>query len=388
MVYPTKKLTASASATTRPPPSTSSIAHVVSGSGLNDLLFAASAVTVDTKSRDVATVAQLEEKCTEEKATVQPTIVTIDHNGGVEVEEESSGLEGKEKEVSSSEYKYNSENSSASLSNAFQPPKIFPRILHEILSTPECQPIVHWLPDGLSFIIADKQRFSDEILPTYFNRGVLRSFIRKLNRWGFRRVKSRRKGEESSFAHNSFVRDKPGLCSKMKCNSKPSYHKAPSTKKNKDKAKVVTIKAKSLSNAVAPSQAPPSLATTGDGIVNVGSCFPGTPILSAAAATTANIRAGGFPNAAITAAFATAIRDRSFLASFRPQNPQQQQQLLFLGRQLPINQIHQGGQDYLLQVQAELHRLCEMPSFNDNYLQVFMMAQYGGDLMRRNTFYS
>ncbi len=372
MVYPTKKLTASA--TTQPPfPSTSSAARIVSGNGLNNLLFAASTVTVDTKTSDVAAVAQLEGKCTEEKATVQG------------IEEESSGLEGNEEEVSSSEY--NSENSSASL-DAFQPVKTFPQILHEILSTPECQPIIHWLPDGLSFIIADKHRFSDEILPTYFNRGVLRSFVRKLNRWGFRRVKSRRKGEESSFAHNSFVRDKPSLCSEMKCKSKPSYHKAPSAKKKKNKAKVAAIKAKSLSNAVAPSQAkaPPSLVTAGGGIVNVGSCFPGTPTLPPATAAAANVAAGGFPNAAITAAFATAIRDRSLLASFRPQNPQQQR--IFLHRQFPIaiGQMRQGGQDYLLQ--AELHRLREMPSFNDNYLQRFMIAQHRGDMMRRNTFYS
>lgn len=380
MIYPAKKL--KASATTRPP-STSSVARIVSGSGLDNLLFAFSAVTVDTKSRDVAAVAQLEGKCA--KTTVQPTFVTIDHNGGVE--EESSGLEGKEEEVSSSEY--NSESSSASL-DAPQSVKNFPRILHEILSTPECQTIIHWLPNGLSFIIADKQRFSDEILPTYFNRGILRSFIRKLNRWGFRRVKSRCKGEESSFAHNSFVRDKPGLCSEMKCKSKPSYHKALSAKKERNKAKVAVIKAKSLSNDVVPSQEPPSLATTGGGrMVNVGSgCFLGTSTLSTATPTVANVAAGagGFPNVAIAAAFATPIRDRSFLASFRPQNPQQQR--FSLEMQFPVGQMSHGGQDYLLQ--AELHRLREMPSFDDNYLQRFMVAQYVGDLMRRrrNTFHS
>ncbi|KAK1733846.1 heat shock factor family protein, partial [Skeletonema marinoi] len=101
----------------------------------------------------------------------------------------------------------------------------FPQDLHEILVIPECQSIVHWLPDGLSFIIADKQRFSSEILPKYFREALLNSFIRKLNRWGFRRVKSRRKGEESSFAHSSFVRDKPWMCLRMKCKSKPTYHK-------------------------------------------------------------------------------------------------------------------------------------------------------------------
>lgn len=68
--------------------------------------------------------------------------------------------------------------------------KSFPQVLHEILAAPECQSIVRWLPNGFSFIIADRQRFSSEILPRYFREALLNSFIRKLNRWGFRRVKS------------------------------------------------------------------------------------------------------------------------------------------------------------------------------------------------------
>ena len=113
--------------------------------------------------------------------------------------------------------------------------KTFPQVLQDILTAPEYQSIAHWLPDGLSFIIADKQRFSDEILPKYFRQALFHSFVRKLNRWGFRRVKSRGKGGKSSFAHNNFVREKPLLCLKMRCKSKPSYHKeikVSSAKKN------------------------------------------------------------------------------------------------------------------------------------------------------------
>lgn len=128
----------------------------------------------------------------------------------------------------------------------------FPQFLHEILVIPECQSIVHWLPDGLSFIIADKERFSSEILPKYFRGALLNSFIRKLNRWGFRRVKRRRKGEESSFAHSNFVRDKPWLCLRMKCKSKPTYHKvkvsSTSTKKKKNKKKAKQSTSSEASN--------------------------------------------------------------------------------------------------------------------------------------------
>eukprot|EP00985_Skeletonema_marinoi_P020900 scaffold12547_cov148-Skeletonema_marinoi.AAC.1 len=112
----------------------------------------------------------------------------------------------------------------------------------------------------------NKERFSSEILPKYFREALLNSVIRKLNRWGFRRVKSRRKGEESSFAHSNFVRDKPWLCLRMKCKSKPTYHKvkvsSTSTKKNnnkKNKAKKSTseVSNRNILANDAPAQAPP-----------------------------------------------------------------------------------------------------------------------------------
>eukprot|EP00984_Skeletonema_dohrnii_P014807 scaffold6297_cov61-Skeletonema_dohrnii-CCMP3373.AAC.1 len=126
---------------------------------------------------------------------------------------------------------------------------------------------MYWLPDGFSFIIADKQRLSDEILPKYFRQALLNSFVRKLNRWGFRRIKSRCKGEESSFAHINFIRDKPWLCSKMRCQSKPSYHKA-SSAKNRKKAQKAAIKVVNIPanvDVAASSRAPPSFVAGGGG---------------------------------------------------------------------------------------------------------------------------
>ena len=157
-------------------------------------------------------------------------------------------------------------------------PKSFPQILHEILSTPECEPIIHWLPDGFSFVISDKQRFSDEILPKYFNRTLLRSFNRKLNRWGFRMVRNPCKAGELSFAHINFVRDKPYLCLKMRCKSRPrSSLKAPSAKK---KAQVVAVKVDESASLVAAG-----------GMVACSGCIPVTTSnnLSTATATSAAI---------------------------------------------------------------------------------------------------
>jgi len=100
--------------------------------------------------------------------------------------------------------------------------KTFPEILREILSNPDYTSIVSWLPNGIYFAINDPAEFSSVILPKYFRRVIFRSFIRKLNRWGFRSVKRSVSGFESTFEHKLFTRDEPELTSKMYCKSNPT----------------------------------------------------------------------------------------------------------------------------------------------------------------------
>ena len=354
MVCPTKKVSASAP-TSRP---RSAVAPSDCGSGLVDLLFAAS--QVETKPKEA---------------------------------EGESGAGGKDKAEVFPFSRHDPEKPSHSLDADADAPKTknFPQILHEILSTPECQSIAHWLPDGFSFIIADKQRLFDEILPKYFRQTLLVSFIRKLNRWGFRRIKSRCKGEESSFAHNHFIRDKPWLCMKMWCKSKPSYHKA-SSAKNRKKAQEAAVQVDNIPakiDVVVPSQAPPSfVAGGGGGMVNarnrdfVPACLPTTS--DSYTFTAVNATPVGPPT---TAAVTTAIREMPFLASFRPEHPQQQR--IFRESERRQFLIAQMRQDYYhLQDQAELQRLHhEMFSINDSYALRLLMEQYERVVLRTNIFY-
>jgi len=108
----------------------------------------------------------------------------------------------------------------------------FVQILMDLLNTADYHhgSVIFWVPDGKSFLIADQNRFEKEILPTYFRGTLFNSFVRKLNRWGFRRLK--RTGHISSFAHDLFRRDKPWLCSRMKCQSKPNFKKVPAKVKD------------------------------------------------------------------------------------------------------------------------------------------------------------
>ncbi|KAL7533838.1 hypothetical protein ACHAXR_005474 [Thalassiosira sp. AJA248-18] len=106
--------------------------------------------------------------------------------------------------------------------------KTFPEVLLDIVSNPDYAPMVSWLPNGKSFAIHDPCRFSAEILPKYFRRVIFRSFVRKLNRWGFRSVKRSVSGFESTFEHKCFCREQPELCAKMYCKSNPATKPLPS----------------------------------------------------------------------------------------------------------------------------------------------------------------
>mmetsp|Transcript_27479 Transcript_27479/g.42272 ORF Transcript_27479/g.42272 Transcript_27479/m.42272 type:complete len:304 (+) Transcript_27479:106-1017(+) len=70
--------------------------------------------------------------------------------------------------------------------------------------------VISWSPDGKSFKVHDKERFSEEIMPTYFGSSKYRSFQKNLNMWGF---KAARKGECS---HPLFIRNSERTVRQMK----------------------------------------------------------------------------------------------------------------------------------------------------------------------------
>ena len=54
----------------------------------------------------------------------------------------------------------------------------------EILSNEKLSDIITWLPHGRGFVILQKKRFANEVMPKYFNKkSKFTSFTRKLNRW-------------------------------------------------------------------------------------------------------------------------------------------------------------------------------------------------------------
>jgi len=81
----------------------------------------------------------------------------------------------------------------------------FPLVLHKmILEAPD--DIISFTPDGRSFVIHDKQRLVEEVLPKHCKQTKFVSFSRQLNLYGFRRMK--RSGHTLLY-HELFLRDHP-----------------------------------------------------------------------------------------------------------------------------------------------------------------------------------
>lgn len=90
----------------------------------------------------------------------------------------------------------------ADYGDAFQPPKNdvsntgrenFVSKLYQMLETPEFAGIVAWneTDQGPSFIILDTSKFQEQILVSEFNHANFSSFVRRLNKYDFHKVKFR-----------------------------------------------------------------------------------------------------------------------------------------------------------------------------------------------------
>lgn len=66
--------------------------------------------------------------------------------------------------------------------------QLFFRELHILLQNESPTGYIQWRPDNKSFIISDKDRFENTVLPRYFGSVKYTSFTRRMKRWGIRRT--------------------------------------------------------------------------------------------------------------------------------------------------------------------------------------------------------
>jgi hypothetical protein len=62
----------------------------------------------------------------------------------------------------------------------------FPMKLHAIISNPEYQHIICWMPHGRSWKIIDKDKLASVVCYENFNHDSFGSFTRSVNGWGFK----------------------------------------------------------------------------------------------------------------------------------------------------------------------------------------------------------
>lgn len=86
---------------------------------------------------------------------------------------------------------------------------------HAVITS--CPPeIGGWSEDGESFIIKDVDSFAKNIIPTAYKHNHWSSFVRQLNFYGFRKIKSEILTSSCEFRHPHFIRGQPQLLSLIK----------------------------------------------------------------------------------------------------------------------------------------------------------------------------
>eukprot|EP00584_Thalassiosira_punctigera_P010045 CAMPEP_0172543916 /NCGR_PEP_ID=MMETSP1067-20121228/14191_1 /TAXON_ID=265564 ORGANISM="Thalassiosira punctigera, Strain Tpunct2005C2" /NCGR_SAMPLE_ID=MMETSP1067 /ASSEMBLY_ACC=CAM_ASM_000444 /LENGTH=565 /DNA_ID=CAMNT_0013330403 /DNA_START=323 /DNA_END=2020 /DNA_ORIENTATION=+ len=86
----------------------------------------------------------------------------------------------------------------------------FPAKLHSIVSNPNYQHIICWLPHGRSWKIVDKYLLTSVIIPQHFAHAKFESFNRSVNGWGFKRLLN--PGPDcKAYYHECFLRGRPEL---------------------------------------------------------------------------------------------------------------------------------------------------------------------------------
>eukprot|EP00585_Thalassiosira_rotula_P012279 CAMPEP_0196131972 /NCGR_PEP_ID=MMETSP0910-20130528/1759_1 /TAXON_ID=49265 /ORGANISM="Thalassiosira rotula, Strain GSO102" /LENGTH=564 /DNA_ID=CAMNT_0041391499 /DNA_START=258 /DNA_END=1952 /DNA_ORIENTATION=- len=82
--------------------------------------------------------------------------------------------------------------------------------LHGIVSNPNYQHIICWLPHGRSWKIVDKYLLTSVVIPQHFSHAKFESFNRSVNGWGFKRLLH--PGPDcKSYYHECFLRGRPEL---------------------------------------------------------------------------------------------------------------------------------------------------------------------------------
>ena len=80
--------------------------------------------------------------------------------------------------------------------------------LYAILSNDSYSQYIHWSPDGLYVIISDPNGLTKKVLPEFYKHHNFSSFVRQLNMYNFRKVRTSNKKGEQKYMHKEFNESK------------------------------------------------------------------------------------------------------------------------------------------------------------------------------------
>lgn len=84
--------------------------------------------------------------------------------------------------------------------------------LRIVLSSPDCQPFISWLPSGNSLCINHKDKFVKNVLFRYFGETEFKVFMKSMKNKGFKRVKVNDFVGDAVYSHELFQIGRPELC--------------------------------------------------------------------------------------------------------------------------------------------------------------------------------
>jgi hypothetical protein len=79
------------------------------------------------------------------------------------------------------------------------------KLLYDVISKPETNKCICWLPCGAGFLICSQKMFEKDILPRFCECKTMKQFLKKLKKYGYKRLQYIDK--EGSFHHEYFCRD-------------------------------------------------------------------------------------------------------------------------------------------------------------------------------------
>jgi len=151
----------------------------------------------------------------------------------------------------------------------------FPRLLFDFLCKEEDSDVIDWVQNGKAFAVLNKKRFEKEVMPKFLGKkSQYRSFLKRLNRWEFVRLRAGRGFPNGAYQNKNFQQGRPDMLKLMKFTN--DSHIGRQRKRNEE-SKEVHTKSRNNSSISLSLQNPPLNASANLQLPVPYFCYPPQP---------------------------------------------------------------------------------------------------------------